>query len=415
MEGGITVTGISSGYQTLVDAIIRPPRTVYDIEDLGPKVFSIGDALFERKDYQLKNPKGMTLQVSHYQPKERTQAKLPCVMYLHGNCGCRLDAMDCLHILLPYNITLVSLDFCGSGISEGEYVSLGYYEREDVVTVVDFLRSSGTVSKIGLWGRSMGAATSLMYGSTDPSIACMVLDSPFSSLTKVAKELVETSQIKIPKMMVNLGLKMIRKTISKQGKFDINKLEPIEAARTCFVPVLFAHGESDTFIGVHHSQEIYDAYAGDKNIILVEGDHNSMRPGFFFDSVSIFFHNMLLSDEEQQNANVASGKSYHHPMSDYLFSTQMKGAQYEPSFEDLEEEMLRQALLLSLQDAEENGDCGKTLSTSDDEKDNEDSRERSLSASSQNSEKSSDDDPTPKKRKVRKKKRAKSLLNSLGS
>ncbi len=78
----------------------------------------------------------------------------------------------------------------------GEYVSLGYYEKEDLVAVVEHLRSTGTVSRIGLWGRSMGAATSIMYGATDPSIACMVLDSPFSSLTKVAKELVENSPVR---------------------------------------------------------------------------------------------------------------------------------------------------------------------------------------------------------------------------
>ena len=37
----------------------------------------------------------------------------------------------------------------------------------------------------------MGAATALMFGASDPSIAGMVLDSPFSSLSKLANELVE--------------------------------------------------------------------------------------------------------------------------------------------------------------------------------------------------------------------------------
>jgi len=53
----------------------------------------------------------------------------------------------------------------------------------------------GLHESAGLWGRSMGAATSLLYGATDPSIACMVLDSPFTSLTTVAKELVESAQV----------------------------------------------------------------------------------------------------------------------------------------------------------------------------------------------------------------------------
>lgn len=32
---------------------------------------------------------------------------------------------------------------------------------------------------------------------------------------------------------------------------------------------------------------------GDKNIIKFEGDHNSSRPQFYYDSVSIFFYNVL--------------------------------------------------------------------------------------------------------------------------
>ena len=43
--------------------------------------------------------------------------------------------------------------------------------------------STGTVSTIALWGRSMGAATALMHGERDPSIAGMVLDSAFADLT----------------------------------------------------------------------------------------------------------------------------------------------------------------------------------------------------------------------------------------
>jgi alpha-beta hydrolase superfamily lysophospholipase len=49
----------------------------------------------------------------------------------------------------------------------------------------------------GLWGRSMGAATAILYAHMDPSIAGMVLDSPFSSLSTLAKELVEASEVAI--------------------------------------------------------------------------------------------------------------------------------------------------------------------------------------------------------------------------
>ena len=49
--------------------------------------------------------------------------------------------------------------------------------------------------------------------------------------------------------------------------------------------------KGDDFIMPHHGQALHDAYSGDKNIVTVEGDHNSDRPQFFLDSVAIFFYN----------------------------------------------------------------------------------------------------------------------------
>lgn len=133
----------------------------------------------------------MTLQCSHWEPLERERPckELPCVVYLHGNSSSRAESVMAAHLLLPANITVFSFDFAGSGMSEGEYISLGWYEREDVKTVTNYLRDSGTISTIALWGRSMGAATALLHADRDHSIAGMVLDSGFTSLKVLAKEL----------------------------------------------------------------------------------------------------------------------------------------------------------------------------------------------------------------------------------
>ncbi len=46
--------------------------------------------------------------------------RVPCVIYCHGNCGSRVDASDCLDLLLPQNISVFAFDFSGSGLSDGE-------------------------------------------------------------------------------------------------------------------------------------------------------------------------------------------------------------------------------------------------------------------------------------------------------
>jgi len=334
----------------LVGLIVRPPRAKYEVEHLGPTKFSVNERVCERIDIELQNERGMTLQCSHFICTPHTPS--PCVIYLHGNCGCRLDAFDSISVALREGISLFCFDFAGSGLSEGKYISLGHYEREDVKTVVEYLRSLDIVTTIGLWGRSMGAATAIMYGASDPSIGAIVLDSPFSSLPKLAGELVTNTNlpIQIPKVAFNVGIKAVRKSIKNKMKFDIQDLIPLDYVGGCFAPALFIHGESDDFILPHHGEILYEAYAGDKNFIMVEGDHNSRRPPFCNDSVAIFFQNTLLAGHTPE-APV-------NPIPNELTSI--------PSLEDLElhkdlpsmssspricisdDEELQQALLLSM-------------------------------------------------------------------
>merc|ERR1712071_728739 len=119
-------------------------------------------------------------------------------------------------------ISLLAFDFAGCGQSEGDNITLGYQEKEDLQHVISYLRSSGVVSTIALWGRSMGAATALLHGHRDPSIAAMILDSPFASLEQLAREIVGRAKIKRkPSVLVNAALRLMRSTILKRAGLDI--------------------------------------------------------------------------------------------------------------------------------------------------------------------------------------------------
>nr|CAN66506.1 hypothetical protein VITISV_035499 [Vitis vinifera] len=290
---------------------------------LWEKDFTLAGRTYKRQDleasmdnsyqnFTLTNGRGHTLHCSHYVPSPFPEdTPLPCVIYCHGNrvlrmrefridsfgscgqySGCRADANEAAVILLPSNITVFTLDFSGSGLSDGDYVSLGWHERDDLKVVVSHLRSNKQISRIGLWGRSMGAVTSLLYGAEDPSIAGMVLDSAFSNLFDLMMELVD----------VKMAVQYMRRVIQKKAKFDIMDLNCLQVAPKTFIPALFGHAIEDRFIQPHHSDIIFKSYSvlchsgglvGDKNIIKFDGDHNSSRPQFYYDSVSIFFYNVL--------------------------------------------------------------------------------------------------------------------------
>jgi len=281
-------------YKELVNSIIRPPREEYTMEDLGEKKFQIRAKNYYRKDINLINPQGHNLQCSHYEPdaKERTDKELPCVIFCHGNWGSRLDALPIVQSLLPHNITVFTLDFAGSGRSEGEYVSLGWNEKDDIATWVEYLRSQFSVSSIGLWGQSMGAVAAILYSCEDPTVTGMVLDSPFSNFRKLWVELCQYHS-KMPVFVWKIGLTLMRRTVRKKAKFDINKLDIIKYAKKCTVPWRFFYGDIDDFVDPSHSEKLFNAYKGEKGLTEFEGDHNSERPKFFYDSATIFFCNLL--------------------------------------------------------------------------------------------------------------------------
>ncbi|KAL3800601.1 hypothetical protein ACHAW5_001069 [Stephanodiscus triporus] len=222
--------------------------------------------------------------------------RMPVVIYLHGNSSGRPEVVNTLGHLLSLGVAVVAFDFAGSGKSEGEFVSLGYYEQEDLQTVIHHLRASGEVSTISLWGRSMGAATAIMYGSRDATISCMILDSAFTDLTRLAEEMVEKVKeqgINVPNFVVSMTLRMIKSSIKSQAGFSIRHISPISHVNRCFIPAMFVAGDHDCFIDKQHSQRLHACYAGDKNIVIVDGDHNSPRPRYLLQSACLFLQSCM--------------------------------------------------------------------------------------------------------------------------
>ncbi|KAK1861887.1 hypothetical protein I4F81_004465 [Pyropia yezoensis] len=152
----------SDGIAALAAAVIRPPRASYTTAELGPPTFVTAGARVDRLDVALVNRRGLRLAASHYVPRG-------------GGRSCRVEARALAPVLLPYGVSLFALDFSGSGRSDGEYISLGVLEQEDVAAAV-----------------RMGAATALLYAgrSARSGVAGVVADSAFHSFGALAAHLV---------------------------------------------------------------------------------------------------------------------------------------------------------------------------------------------------------------------------------
>lgn len=273
---------VRQAYEQVVAAIIRPPRTSYETCHLGPRRFEFLGRSFKRMDFVVLNSRGHSLVCSRWQAVDSPARMLPTLIFMHGNASARVEALPQLSVCLSLGITVVSFDFSGSGLSEGEYVTLGAWERLDIRAIVEYLREEGKTSTIAFWGRSMGAVAALLYADEDNMLDAMVLDSPFASLRMLSEELVNRatsgSSIKIPGFAIAAVLRLVRSTIRQRADVDINEIAAIDHVAKMYVPALFCVVRADSFISNRHSELLHANYAGDKYILAVDGDHNEVRP-----------------------------------------------------------------------------------------------------------------------------------------
>ena len=296
---------IKFSYENCWKYIIRPPKDKYLLSELDfPKNLSKKPGFnYIREDYTILSKRGYLMPCSFYRIdlSKRDPYIHPVVIYLHGNSSSRIEGSKAALFLLNKGIDLFIFDFPGCGKSEGEYISLGYFEKEDVKTVVDFVEKLPGVGKIGIWGRSMGAATALMYSHLDKRIKAQCVDSPFAVFKDLAVKLCK-KYINIPEFIINTILFFVKRTIRNKINLDLDNLNPINLASLSKTPTFFIHAMKDDLIPYENTIQIYEKYAGIKSINIIEGDHNTPRPKNIIYKILTFFLKYL--DENYKEDNV---------------------------------------------------------------------------------------------------------------
>ncbi|HEX2349009.1 MAG TPA: alpha/beta fold hydrolase [Ktedonobacterales bacterium] len=107
---------------------------------------------------------------------------LICCHGIHDNRGQWLDQVARLHARAGYGAAL--FDFAGHGHSEGNLVTYGPRERDDVAAIVEWLRARGDVNMDGLaiMGYSLGAIAATLAAASLPELRALVIESGFADL-----------------------------------------------------------------------------------------------------------------------------------------------------------------------------------------------------------------------------------------
>ena len=127
---------VSEGYQNVWKAFIKPQVFHYDPSQLGPNIFlsEENNKKMVREDFTVTNTHYKKLYCSVYLPDDylKMEDHPCCVVYLHSQTGCRLEGLSLRDYCAENGYGLCVFDFAACGMSEGEFVSLGYHEKNDL-------------------------------------------------------------------------------------------------------------------------------------------------------------------------------------------------------------------------------------------------------------------------------------------
>lgn len=140
---------------------------------------------------------------------------------------------------------VLMFDLRGHGLSGSGKLSGGQFEQEDILGAYDFLVSQGyKPGNIGLWGVSLGAATSILAAAREPGIAAVVADGSFADL----KDMLATEIPARAPVPAWLARALIPGAIVAAKLFygiEIEKIAPEKAVAKINYPLFFIHCSED--------------------------------------------------------------------------------------------------------------------------------------------------------------------------
>lgn len=183
------------------------------------------------------------------------------VMLFHGFSGDKSSMLDKADIFLQLGYNAFLVDFMGSGGSEGNQTTIGYFEAEQVKTCFDHLAEKGE-KNIYIFGVSMGAVATMKaisdFGIKPKGI---IIECPFGSMYKTVCARFKTMHAPAFPMA---GLLVFWGGL--QNGFWAFGHNPAEYAKKINCSTLLLYGAKDEKVSRAEIDDIYKNLAGKKKL-----------------------------------------------------------------------------------------------------------------------------------------------------
>ncbi len=205
-------------------------------------------------------------------PKKPDATPSPAIIAVHGHHSNMGDGREMSILgdvalpLLENNMAVLLIDLRNHGSSEDlKPVTMGYLESNDVLGALSYLEEHAEElhidpKRIGLWGNSMGAATSIHAAALDHmsghrGVKSIFVDSSFARTTEPVQ--LRMTRDGVPIFLQEWVVYWMRSIPS----VDVGTFNPIELMKHIKAPVFIVHAKKDIVVAVEDAVALYKEFA----------------------------------------------------------------------------------------------------------------------------------------------------------
>ena len=173
---------------------------------------------------------------------------------------------------LHWNILLP--DLTAHGLSDGNTIQMGWNDRHDVNRWIGVAHDIFHADTLLVHGISMGGATTMCVAGDDQNrnyVRGFVDDCGYTSVWDEF-----TGELKNQFGLPSFPLMNVTSAMCKlQYGWSFKEASPLEMVKKCRKPMLFIHGDKDTYVPTAMVHRLYDAKQGDKQLWLAPGSEHA--------------------------------------------------------------------------------------------------------------------------------------------
>lgn len=196
-------------------------------------------------------------------------------LLFHGYGGSRSSMLSKAYIFREAGYNVLLPDLMGAGASEGNQVTIGYKEAENVKTCYDYVKQKGE-QRIIMAGSSMGAAAILKYVQDHPQAqpAGVIIECPFGTMYEtvcIRFKMVHAPVFPMAGLLVFWG--------GLENGFYAFDHNPADYAKAVKCPALLLFGEKDDRVTRKEIDDVFRNLGGPKQLMTfpLAGHNNYLQ------------------------------------------------------------------------------------------------------------------------------------------